>query len=105
MSVGRERSLPPPPPTDMPAGRLFARLARLEAAIAARDAEALRVARWMARRRAMLRVRPVRTVPVRPWGLAPGLGSSALDRMTRDRIRYAAFAAQAALYEDAWNSS
>jgi len=90
----------------LPAAHFFARLARLEAALAAPDAAARRLARWMARRRAALKqsAKPVRILPIRPWGQMPGRGSDALDKLTRDRLKYTACAAQAAL-DGAWNTS
>jgi hypothetical protein len=101
----------PPTPEDLaaapvPATHFFARLARLEAALAAPDAAAKRLALWMARRRAALKAafKPVRTMPIRPWGLMPGRASAALDALTLDRINYTSWGAQAAL-EGVWNTS
>ncbi len=90
----------------VPAAHFFARLARLEAALAAPDAAANRLALWMARRRAAekQRLKPVRSMPILPWGLMPGRSSGVLDKLTKDRLKYTACAAQAAL-AGAWNSS
>ncbi|MDP1554777.1 MAG: hypothetical protein Q8L84_04885 [Hyphomonas sp.] len=109
-SPGMVRYTPPTPEelaaAPLPATHFFARLARLEAALAAPDAAAKRLALWMARRRAAekQRLKPVRTMPIRPWGLMPGRGSGVLDNLTKDRLKYTACAAQAAL-AGAWNSS
>ncbi|MDP3459356.1 MAG: hypothetical protein Q8S09_08790 [Hyphomonas sp.] len=109
-SPGMVRYTPPTPEelaaAPLPATHFFARLARLEAALAAPDAAAKRLALWMARRRAAekQRLKPVRTMPIRPWGLMPGRGSEVLDNLTKDRLKYTACAAQAAL-AGAWNSS
>lgn len=101
---GMVRYTPPTPEelaaAPVPATHFFARLARLEAALAAPDAAALRLARWMARRR-----KAVCRLPIRPWGLMPGRVSAALDALTLDRLKYTACAAQAALCEGAWNTS
>lgn len=102
------RFVPPAPEVNplVPAASLFARLDKLEAVLADPDAQARRVALWMARRRAAsLRTRSVRTMPLRPWGLMPGAGSDALDALTRSRLLYTAHAAQAALFDGAWNTS
>ncbi|MFN3911770.1 hypothetical protein [Hyphomonas sp.] len=110
-SPGAVRYTPPSPEelaaAPVPAAHFFARLARLEAALAAPEAAALRLARWLARRRAAgkQRVKSVRTMPIRPWGLMPGRGSDMLDALTKDRLKYTACAAQAALCEGAWNTS
>lgn len=100
---GMPRFTPPAPEelasTPHPATSFFTRLARLEAALAAPEAAALRLARWLARRRAALKEssKPVRTEPVRPWGLTPGLDCGDLSKLERDRLKYTACAAQAAL--------
>jgi hypothetical protein len=107
---GMTRYTPPTPEqlaaAPLAAGHFFARLARLEAALAAPDAAAHRLALWMARRRAALKrnEKAVRLLPIRPWGTMPGRGSDTLDGLTRDRLKYTALAAQAA-FEGAWNTS
>lgn len=105
---GMTRYVPPEPEVNplVSAASLFARLGKLEAVLADPEMQARRVALWMARRRAdTLRTRSVRTIPLRPWGLMPGASSDALDALTRSRILYTAQAAQAALFDGAWNTS
>ena len=100
---GMVRRLPPAPEdlaaAPLPAVHFFARLARLEAAIAAPEAAARRLALWLARRNAAMKQpgKPVRVLPIRPWGMMPGRNSDALDKLGQDRLRYTAWAAQAAL--------
>jgi hypothetical protein len=100
---GLVRYQPPTPEqlarAPVPAAHFFARLARLEAVLAAPEAAALRLARWLARHKSF------RRLPVRPWGMMPGRNAGILDALTRDRLRYTAWAAQAALCDGAWNSS
>ncbi len=107
---GMVRYAPPTPEelaaVPLPASHFFARLAKLEAALAAPEAAALRLARWMARRRAEQEQtgKPVRTQPILPWGMMPGCRSQILDALTRDRLKYTACGAQAAI-AGAWNTS
>ncbi|MEQ9505089.1 MAG: hypothetical protein RLO80_02385 [Hyphomonas sp.] len=109
-SPGMVRYTPPTPEELaarlLPASHFFARLAKLEAALAAPEAAAQRLARWMARRRAKQEQtgKPVRTQPILPWGMMPGRGSQILDALTRDRLKYSACGAQAAI-AGAWNTS
>lgn len=103
-SPGRVRYTPPPPQEKpIPVESLLSHLSKLESVLADPGAQARRVALWIARRRGASR--PIRTFPIRPWGLTPGQGSAALDRLTDNRLLYVSQAAQAALTLDIWNSS
>lgn len=94
----------PDPMARVDAGPLLRRAASLGAIIADPEPAARRLARWLQRAMARPRHLPGRSVPVRPPGLIPGRGSSALDRLTRSALDYSAAGAEAAL-TGAWNSS
>jgi hypothetical protein len=108
---GMARFTPPTPEelaaVPLPATGLFTRLARLEAALAAPEAAALRLARWIARREAQRKTsaKPVRTQPIRCWGLTPGLDCADLSALDRDRLKYTACAAQAAMCREVRDTS